>query len=71
MYDDRLALKPREACKLLGISLRTLWQWTKEGRIPHVRIKRVLRYPRAELEAWLRQQAKGTRQAQPNPPSHS
>lgn len=52
-----LALRPREAAKALGLSSRTLWQLTKDGHIPCVRIrgaKRVtVRYPVADLQAWL------------------
>lgn len=54
--NEKLALRPREVCELLGVSPRTLWAWTKEGRIPHVRIGRTLRYPVEELRSWLRQQ---------------
>lgn len=52
-----LALRPREAAKALGISTRTLWQMTRDGRIPHVRIggttRRTVLYPLDELRAWL------------------
>jgi len=54
---ERLALRPREAAALLGISGRTLWSWTKDGLLPHIKIGRTLRYPRAALEAWLADQA--------------
>ena len=33
-----LALRPREAAKALGISPRLLWQLTKDGHIPCVRV---------------------------------
>jgi excisionase family DNA binding protein len=33
-----LALRPREAAKALGISARHLWQLTKDGHIPCVRV---------------------------------
>ena len=49
----RLALRPREAARALGISERTLWSWTREGRIPYRRQGRCLIYPVAALEAWL------------------
>ena len=57
-----LALRPREAAKALGISARYLWQLTKDGRIPCVRVgggkRKTVLYPVAELRAWLTQQAK-------------
>ncbi len=56
-----LALRPREAAKALGISPRLLWQLTKDGRIPCVRIggtkRRTVLYPLADLQAWLTNKA--------------
>jgi excisionase family DNA binding protein len=56
-----LALRSREAAKALGISARHLWQLTKDGHIPCVRVgsgkRRTVLYPVAELHAWLNQQA--------------
>lgn len=57
----RLALRPREAAKALGIGERLLWQKTNAGEVPHLRIGRAVVYPVAELERWLAEQAKGTR----------
>jgi excisionase family DNA binding protein len=61
-----LALRPREAAKALGISPRLLWQLTKDGHIPCVRVgsgkRRTVLYPVADLQAWLSRhaaQAKG------------
>jgi excisionase family DNA binding protein len=56
-----LALRPREAAKALGISPRLLWQLTKDGHIPCVRVgsgkRRTVLYPVASLEGWLTRQA--------------
>jgi excisionase family DNA binding protein len=56
-----LALRPREAAKALGISARHLWQLTKDGHIPSVRVgsgkRRTVLYPLADLQAWLTRQA--------------
>lgn len=57
-----LALRPREAAKVLGISARTLWALTApRGPIPCVRVghgsRQMVLYPVAELQAWLSQQA--------------
>lgn len=55
-----LALRPREAAKALGISARHLWQLTKDGHIPYVRVgsgtRKTVLYPVAELQAWLARQ---------------
>ena len=57
----RLALRPREAARLLGVSERTLWQWTRDGLIPAARIgngkRRVVLYATADLQDWLSRQA--------------
>jgi excisionase family DNA binding protein len=56
-----LALRPRDAAKALGISPRLLWQLTKDGHIPCVRVgsgtRKTVLYPVAQLTAWLAQQA--------------
>jgi excisionase family DNA binding protein len=56
-----LALRPHEAAKALGISPRLLWQLTKDGHVPCVRVgsgkRRTVLYPLAELQAWLTRQA--------------
>jgi excisionase family DNA binding protein len=67
-----LALRPREAAKALGISPRLLWQLTKDGHIPCVRIgsgkRKTVMYPLADLQASLTRQAatakEGKRDAQ-------
>jgi excisionase family DNA binding protein len=56
-----LALRPHQAAKVLNISTRYLWQLTKDGFIPHLRIgsgrRKTVLYPVAELQAWLTRQA--------------
>ncbi len=53
----RLALRPREAAKALGISPRLLWQLTHDGHVPCVRVgtgkRRTVLYPMSDLLAWL------------------
>jgi excisionase family DNA binding protein len=60
-----LALRPRDAAKALGISPRLLWQLTKDGAIPVVRVgtgkRRALLYPLADLQTWLTRQAAATK----------
>lgn len=56
-----LSLRPRDAAKALGISPRLLWQLTKDGHIPCVRVgdgkRKTVLYPVADLQAWLTQKA--------------
>lgn len=55
--NGRLLYKPREAAEILAISERTLWQLANDGEIPVVwvggKIRQVVRYARADLEAWI------------------
>ena len=59
LSDGRLALRPREAAKALGIGTRLLWSLTSQGRIPHVRLGKRVVYPVGVLEEYVRQQSKG------------
>ena len=50
-----LGLRPREAAKALGIGERSLWEMTKSGEIPHVKLgRRLIVYPVDVLRAWLK-----------------
>ena len=60
-----LALRPREAAKALGIGQRKLWELTKAGNIPHIRLGACILYPVAQLQAWLAQQAGAGREVRP------
>jgi predicted site-specific integrase-resolvase len=61
MVSSPLALRPREAAKALNISPRLLWQLTKDGQVPCVRVgsgkRQTVLYPLVALQAWLTQQA--------------
>lgn len=55
----RLALRPKEAAKALGIGDRKLWELTADSTsgIPHCRFGRCLVYPVDELRAWVAKRA--------------
>lgn len=46
---ETLLVDAREAARLLGISPRTLWTLTNEGRIRAAKIGRLVRYSHEEL----------------------
>ncbi len=54
---ERLALRPREAARALGISERTLFSLTRDGDVPHLRVGSAVLYPVDALRAWLAAQA--------------
>lgn len=48
------ALKTKEACRLAGVSARTLQMWTKAGHLhPRRATRSHVRYSRNELESFL------------------
>ena len=51
-------LTQREAAELLRAGISTLERWRREGKgPPWYRVERRVLYPRAEVEAWLRDRA--------------
>ncbi|QKK09294.1 MAG: helix-turn-helix domain-containing protein [Planctomycetota bacterium] len=48
-----------EACRVLGIGRRKLWELTNRGVIPHVRIDRAIRYSPDSLRRWIAAQEQG------------
>ncbi len=49
-------LTPDDVATLLGIKRSTVYELTRTGRIPSLRIGRAVRFLRADLEAWLDEQ---------------
>lgn len=55
-------LTAHEVAELLGVSHEYVWQLSREGRIPTIRLGRARRYRRASILAWLaRLESAGTR----------
>jgi excisionase family DNA binding protein len=56
MQTKTLAFEPLisavEAGRLLGIHPVTLLRWAREGRIPHVRLGRKVKFRISELNSW-------------------
>jgi predicted DNA-binding transcriptional regulator AlpA len=50
---EKILIKSGEASRQLAISQRTLWQITKDGQIPCVRIKRMVRYDQEDITAYI------------------
>lgn len=45
-------LSAAEAGKLLGIHPVTLLRWARQGRVPHRRLGRKVRFRASELDSW-------------------
>ena len=46
-------LGPDEVAMRLGISLETLYSWTSQKLIPHVKLGNRLKFLSQDLEAWI------------------
>jgi excisionase family DNA binding protein len=55
-----LALRPKDAAKALGIGQRKLWELTKAGVIPSIKLGACTLYPVDALRAWLSAQVEKT-----------
>jgi len=49
----RLALRRAEMAEAIGVSDRTLWEWTRAGVVPHLRVGGVVLYPVDAIREWL------------------
>jgi hypothetical protein len=56
---ERLQVRPAEAAELLSISPRLLHDLTKNGEIPSIGRRRLLRYAIEDLRAWQRRNRNG------------
>ncbi len=54
---EALLLTVKEAAKLLLISRNLAYELVAQGRLPHVRLGRVIRIPRHALETWINEEA--------------
>jgi excisionase family DNA binding protein len=60
---ETILLTQPEAARLLAVSERTLFDLAAKGEIRRVRVGRAVRYPRSELERWVRERVQdGERQ---------
>lgn len=58
---EKVLLRRREAAQILSVSERKLWAMTHEEfpGIPYVKMGRSIRYPLAELLAWIKTKQMG------------
>ena len=55
---ERLALRVPEVAELLGTPQRTIYRWIAEGRLPTIRVGRVVLVPRRALEEWIERETR-------------
>ena len=46
-------LTPHEIADVLGVAVSTIYQWTHEEYIPHVKLGRFVRFRVSEVQKWL------------------
>ena len=51
-------LTPQEIADVLGVSKSTIYQWTHQEYIPHVKLGRFVRFRKSQIEIWLEKKAK-------------
>jgi excisionase family DNA binding protein len=52
-------LDVHEAARFLGVKVRTMYEWSAAGVVPSLKVGRLLRFRRSDLEAWLDANARG------------
>lgn len=62
-HDQPQVLNESQAAEFLGVKPQTLSVWRSTGRydLPFVRVGRLIRYRRTDLEAWLESRAAGAK----------
>ena len=56
---EKLSVRPHEAAKILSISERTLFTWTKKEGLPSIKVGRIILYSIPEIARWLELRKKG------------
>ncbi|OGF56541.1 MAG: hypothetical protein A2452_07335 [Candidatus Firestonebacteria bacterium RIFOXYC2_FULL_39_67] len=46
-------LTVKECAEFTGISVKTLYRWSREEKMPNRKIGHILRFDRAEIEKWI------------------
>lgn len=47
-----------KVAEILGVKTSTIYQWTYEGYIPHVKLGRLVRFDPKAIEEWVRKSTK-------------
>jgi len=50
-----------EVAEMLGVKPSTIYQWTHEGFIPHVKIRNLVRFRQNDIDKWLEDMANNGR----------
>jgi len=50
-------LTPQEIAEVLGVQPSTIYQWTHQGYIPHVKLGKFVRFRAKDVEKWVERKA--------------
>ena len=56
-------LRPEQVGKILGVGRTKLYEMLRAGELPVIRIGRLVRIPRSELDRWLGERLRSPRAA--------
>jgi excisionase family DNA binding protein len=51
---EKQLLDTKEAAQYLGISRNTLYEWVIQNKIPYIKVGRLVKFRKEDLEAWLK-----------------
>ena len=60
ILNNRVALTPAEAAKLIGISMPKMYELCRRSDFPAIRIGKSIRIPKSRFEAWLEGEERGS-----------
>jgi PTS system nitrogen regulatory IIA component len=52
MADERL-MSVQETAEYLNVNISTVYMWSQKGQMPAMKIGKMWRYRRSEIDAWL------------------
>ena len=55
-------LTPQEIAEVLGVQSSTIYQWTHQGYIPHVKIGKFVRFKEKDVEKWVEKKTSNGRE---------
>ena len=60
-------LNVQEIAVLIGVKPSTIYQWTHQGFIPHVKLGRLLRFKEADIVNWIEKRSTAGRATRKRP----
>ena len=52
-HEENLIMRAVELRKMLGVGKNTIYDWCRQGMLPHKRVGRVILFSRIKIKEWL------------------